>query len=532
MNFGRMRTLNNEQTIHAKGLVWAGMVTAALTASATALQAQVSTSKQNGQAMRQTDSPTMSDQNIADAVRDELILDHAVPAHEIDVSIDSGIVTLQGTVSNILAKDRATRIAETVKGIRGVVNLIEVDPVVELSGSTLRQRVLAALASDPAAESYELRVQADGDGVVTLRGTVDSWQEKILAATVTKGVTGVTKVRNEIEVEYEAERSDYDIRADVERALTFATRVDDALIDVSVNDGVVTLSGTVGSAAEKTRAYALAWVTGVDDVNTEGLHVRRWARDEDLRGDKYVPRTDAEVASAIGTAMRKDPRVSMFEIDATVDDGTVTLRGTVDNLKAKRAAERDAHNIVGVHRVINRIDVRTDSTGADTTVARSVRSAIKRDPFLEPYEISVTASDGTVNLHGTVDEWFDKAHADDVASQIRGVQMVNNNLTVRDETWLGYDPFVDDMPIYDYTWYDYEPGVTWRADSEIREDINDELFWSPFVDADEVSVTVEDGIATLTGTVDTWAEYDAAAENAFEGGAIWVDNDLNVQREQ
>ena len=67
-----------------------------------------------------------------------------------------------------------------------------------------------------------------------------------------------------------------------------------------------------------------------------------------------------------------------------------------------------------------------------------------------------------------------------------------------------------------------------RSDADIREDIESELAWSPFVDANEVTVSVENGVATLTGTVDTWAEYNAARENAYEGGAASVITKLEV----
>jgi hypothetical protein len=40
---------------------------------------------------------------------------------------------------------------------------------------------------------------------------------------------------------------------------------------------------------------------------------------------------------------------------------------------------------------------------------------------------------------------------------------------------------------------------------------------------------VDDGVATLTGTVDSWSEYDAAVNNAYEGGAVYVDNELLVK---
>jgi osmotically-inducible protein OsmY len=62
----------------------------------------------------------------------------------------------------------------------------------------------------------------------------------------------------------------------------------------------------------------------------------------------------------------------------------------------------------------------------------------------------------------------------------------------------------------------------------LQQEIEDELWWSPFVDANEVKVEVENGVATLTGAVDTWSERNAAAENALEAGAIQVRNRLDV----
>lgn len=62
----------------------------------------------------------------------------------------------------------------------------------------------------------------------------------------------------------------------------------------------------------------------------------------------------------------------------------------------------------------------------------------------------------------------------------------------------------------------------------LRCDIEDELFWSPFVDADEVEVSVEDGVATLTGQVDSWTKRNVASGHALEGGALRVVNRLEV----
>ncbi len=69
---------------------------------------------------------------------------------------------------------------------------------------------------------------------------------------------------------------------------------------------------------------------------------------------------------------------------------------------------------------------------------------------------------------------------------------------------------------------------SWRTDQRIENDIESQLFWSWFVDSDDISVEVEEGVATLTGTADSWHEVQAAVSNAFEGGARKVKSRLQV----
>jgi osmotically-inducible protein OsmY len=298
---------------------------------------------------------------------------------------------------------------------------------------------------------------------------------------------------------------------------------------VSVDDGAVTLAGTVGSSAEKREARYDAWVAGVNEVDVSGLEVGRWARDEDLRKDKYLTRSDSAVADAVEDAMLYDPRLSAFDIGVAVDDGVVTLGGQVDNVTARRVAAENARNTVGVWRVKNRIQVRTNEL-TDAKIKQNVLDALERDPDIRQYDIGVGVIGGEVFLSGTVDDYFDKARADDLAATAVGVSEVNNNIVVEDagQAWT-HDPYVDEYDLEGYDWQAAEEDLTTRKnDWEIYEDIRDELWWSPFVDSDEVAVSIEDGVATLTGTVDTWSEREAAQENAIEGGAIAVDNDLSV----
>jgi osmotically-inducible protein OsmY len=471
----------------------------------------------------------LTDANISNAVENCFFFDKAVPFDPIDVSCTDGIVTLTGTTNNILAKQRATRLAQTIKGVRAVVNRIEVKPSMDRTGVEIKSDVEAALLSDPATDLYEITVTADNKGHVTLSGEVESWQEKQLVKKVAMGVKGVTGITNNVDVHYKTDRSDYEIKPEIEEALEWDALVDHQLIDVKVKDGKVTLSGTVGSAAEKRQARWDAWVAGVTDVNDSGLKVRRWARDEDQRKNTYMAKPESEISQAVEDANLYDPRVKSFNVNPDVIGSMVTLRGTVDNLKAKRAAGENARNTVGVSRVYNRLKVRPAMAHTDEQIETAVQSTLLRDPYVDRYQIAVNVVDGMAYLTGTVDSYFEKAQAEDAASRVNGVVNVSNGLAVTDtHSPIVYDPYIYDWYVEDYDWYDYRPVNAVKTDKEIKTAIESELWWSPFVDSDEVAVEVEDGVAALFGTVDSWSERRAATHNALEGGAIRVDNDLVV----
>jgi osmotically-inducible protein OsmY len=472
--------------------------------------------------------PEISDQGITDAVADELAMDFAVTGATINVSTTDGVVTLSGTANNLLAKKRSARIARTVKGVRAVVNDIEVLPVVR-TDAQIADDVKTALLMDPAADSYEITARVN-NGTVTLSGTVESWQERNLAEKVARGVRGVRSVTNTIDIDYDADRTDREIKADIRQKLRWDKLVDGALINVDVNNDNVTLTGVVGSSAEKNRTIVDAWVNGVRTVNADDLRVERWARDDDLRTRKYADKSDENIREAVEDALLVDPRVGSFNVSTDVENGVVTLRGTVEDLKAKRAAAETARQTVGVVSVENRLRVRPADTTNNQRIADRVENAFLIDPYVNRYEISVTVENGIARLYGTVDTFFEKSQADDIAATVDGVIAVDNNLVVSDGYGVyPYDPYVDEWYAEDYDWYTYEPGYTLMSDSTIREEIIDEFFWSPFVDGGDITVTVDDGVATLTGTVDSWSERYAATENALEGGATWVDNELIVQ---
>lgn len=465
---------------------------------------------------------------IMEVIEDEIENDPGVSLNDVDIEVNNGVVTMTGSVRSALAAERAARVAETVRGVRMVENRITVEPYVLRSDEQIQNDINQALLKDPATESFEVNVTVS-DNVATLGGTVQSWQEKMLAEKIAKGVKGVKGVENNIDVNYVAERADTEIQQSIESALERNVLVDDALIEVQVNDGKVKLTGTVGSASEKTQAISAAWVSGVTAVDAAGLEAEKWARDRTFREGKYAKRSGEEIREAVETALAANPRVFSFNVRPVVNDDIVILRGEVNNLKAKRAAADEARKVIGVNRVKNRLKVKNVTRMSSEKLEADIRDALARDPYVDQYEIIVEVSNSIANLHGTVDSYFEKAQADDIASRVIGVVEVDNNLTVSNTMEpFTYDPYVDDWYVYDYDWYDYQPYYTMKSDVEILEDINSEMFWSPFVDADEVNVSVEDGVATLTGEIDSWMEYSSATENAYEGGATWVNNNLEL----
>jgi osmotically-inducible protein OsmY len=471
--------------------------------------------------------PEMTDQAISDKVEDQLLFDPGVLSAKIDVNTVGGIVTLTGEVNNILAKERATRVAETVRGVRAVVNRIEMSPAALRPDDQIQEDVEEALGADPTTQSYIIKATVE-DGEVTLTGSVNSHQQRELAKTVAKGVRGVRGIEDRINIAYKFDRPDEKIQDEIQQALRWNAHVDDHMIQVSVENGEVTLSGIVGSAAEKRTAEYDAWVTNVKSVDSSALTVEKWARDEALRGEKYVLKSEEEVQSAVKRALLHDPRVNRFNVAVDVIGTVVTLRGEVDNLKAKRAAEQDARNTVGVSDVRNRLRVRSAVRSSDVQIAEDIREALLRDPYVDRFEITVTVVEGTALLYGTVDSYFERNRADDLASRVFGVVDVTNHLRVDFDTSSTYDPYVDDAYVGQDALAGYERRAPLKTDAEIEDAIESHLWWSPFVNSDNVTVSVTNGIATLTGTVGSWSERQAATKNAYDGGATLVSNDLTV----
>ena len=141
-----------------------------------------------------------------------------------------------------------------------------------LTDTPLADAVIASLESDPRIpDSLEIAVSAD-DGIVTLRGTVESFSQRRAAAQDAKKVDGLYDVDNQLKVSLTGSnrRDDDEIRGAALQNLLWDVEVPSDFVDVKVNDGWITLKGNVSYQFESDAAYDdVASLYGVLGVTNE-----------------------------------------------------------------------------------------------------------------------------------------------------------------------------------------------------------------------------------------------------------------------
>ena len=137
--------------------------------------------------------------------------------------------------------------------------------------------------------------------------------------------------------------------------------------------------------------------------------------------------TDYDITFNVKDGLRTDPRVNGAEIAATTASGVVTLSGSVDNLAAKTYAVAEAEKSNGVLGVIDKLTV-TPSYYWDTDISNAVRRRILNSAVIKSQGLIVACKDGVVTLSGTVGSYAEQQQAGLLASEVRGVKEVRNNV--------------------------------------------------------------------------------------------------------
>jgi len=213
---------------------------------------------------------------------------------------------------------------------------------------------------------------------------------------------------------------DQQILQDIHDALAWDERIDPCDVAIDVNNGVVTLSGTVRTYSEKTVAVEDSWkIKGVKKVID-----RVTVSPEKLR-------LDADIAEDVFNLLNGDNRLDAKKVVVRVAGGIVELSGVVAALAEKEAAEEDAWFTPGVVDVVNDVQVSPQKVRPDAEIQDDVRTAIMRDPRItDSTRITVTTTGGQVLLQGEVQTPEERKAAEDDARLVAGVTGIRNEIEV------------------------------------------------------------------------------------------------------
>lgn len=431
--------------------------------------AAVTAGGQSDSGQTTTEATTRSDEELKEAVIDQLFWDDRVDA----------AVETTWTVTGVEWVNDRLELTETASQSRDVFTRVNVETALELSEDV---------------DVENITVQTTPDGTVSLSGSVDSYWRKVRAEEIASGVKGVSVVINNIEVSTGESVTDQMVQADIASSLERNADVDRENVTIEVDNGEVALSGTVDSWLAYTEAEEAALYTvGVEAVNNN-LKIEPPAGAEADR---------EEIRSDVLNQLEWDYRVDENDVNVAVDDGVVTLSGTVENFSTKEAAEADAWSVTGVVDVVNNIKVDAESPGSDAgNISRSVENVLEWNSEIDASDIRSTSVGGIVTIEGTVDSYWRKVRAEDLASGVSGVVEVQNRLAV--------------VPTDD------------AVDERIAADIVNAIERKSFVDMEDITVRVEDGAVTLAGEVNSRTEHEAVYESALYTDGVTAVNAENL----
>lgn len=213
-------------------------------------------------------------------------------------------------------------------------------------------------------------------------------------------------------------------------------------------------------------------------------------------------RTNGEIKKDIVDQLYWDSRVDAAEVNVDVQNGEVTLFGTVPTFFARQAAEQDAWAVGGVSEVENTINVAYRGPVPEREhLEEHIVNTLEWDPQIDAGNIMVSVDGGEVTLEGTVDAFWKKLRLHDMVQDMSGVTRLIDSVSV--------------VPTEEV------------VDETVAGEVTEALRRNDHVNIDTIDVTVENGHVTLTGSVQTWVARNAAYESAVLTYGV-VDVDVNL----
>ena len=221
----------------------------------------------------------------------------------------------------------------------------------------------------------------------------------------------------------------------VKTALMLSKHVSTFDINVTTNQGAVTLSGEVPSEETRRLAVAIAQDTPGVKLVQDNLVVNPGAeRNKDTLADRVA---DLEIKTILIDQLARSPELKDKRLTVQVSKRIVTLDGAVDSPAQKRAAEQVVLQVPGVQGIAGTLSVANAQAGLDTVedkLARRVEFELYSTRAVPLKNVQIRSQDGTVVLSGGVGSRAEKLLAEGVTQSVDGVKRVVNNLNAPEET--------------------------------------------------------------------------------------------------
>ena len=215
-------------------------------------------------------------------------------------------------------------------------------------------------------------------------------------------------------------RTSEDIKKDIIDQLYWDNRVDASDVNVDVQEGDVTLLGSVPSFLAQQSAINDAWtVEGVVRIDNQ----------IDVTFGETVPRHQ-DLQEHLQNMFRWNPNLTDQPIEINVDNGIVTLTGDTDAVWKKLRAENICLSVLGVQGVSNEIRVVPTHSVLDETIAENIMAALRRNAGVDETRINVKVENGIVTLSGAIPSWSARNSSFDTALFTDGVVDVIDKLVV------------------------------------------------------------------------------------------------------
>jgi osmotically-inducible protein OsmY len=220
------------------------------------------------------------------------------------------------------------------------------------------------------------------------------------------------------------------IESSAAKSYVFKTYLKDDSITTESKDGVVTLTGTVTKASDKSLAQdTVASLPGVISVDNQLV----------FSGAQPAEHSDTWIGLKVKTALLFHRNVSATGTTVEVKDGVVILTGEAGNLAQKELTTEYARDIDNVKAVVNDMTIaKTPATPVATTgdkiddasITAEVKSSLLSHHSTSALHTTVSTTDGVVTLSGIAKNAAEKSLVTKLVTDINGVNSVINNMTI------------------------------------------------------------------------------------------------------